>query len=697
MEISLYLNSYNFWISLYPLNLSTLVDAIIIFTYFSNTTLHEVLGILEEDNEIEATEIFIEPPEPNVNSDQDSGEEDEGGFVNNLSGRQLNAKCEIRFTQATDDNIRARLRSGGVRSTVYGTLSLSGDVAQADNVSGRSSVRSRGRCKGRGASSRGTFRDAPKSTVNEPDSSCNDSNSTDEGNSDGPTAKKKKTNEKQHEKVTTWEQADIKTKASVFPESDYSRFRDKNPVQIFEMFFDDEVINLLLAESERYALFLNCPNPNITREEMKTFIAVLILSGYCSLPGRDYFWDQRDDMRNTMVYNSIRRDRFRTIMRFLHFADNTRPDLHDKMWKLNPLINLLKKKFSDNFVASAEMDYDESMIKYFGKHGCKQFIRGKPIRFGFKVWCLNSTTGYLQDFIVYQGAHGGRDDYDKEVGKCASPLLAMLDKMREDVEHLPFRLYFDNLFTSFPLIFNLQSRGYEGTGTVRENRLPKNIPITDKKSMQKRPRGSHCFVSDKDNNIIVVRWMDNSVVTAISSVHGVSPMTNISRYSRVEKKIIQVSRPAIFTEYNKSMGGTDLMDENINRYRIGIRSKKWWWCIWTYLIDVSIVNAWIQMKQAGSQIPQLAFRREIVQVYLKTYASLPRGPGRISSSKSSATGHKVSDEIRYDGTNHLLTNCAEGVRRRCANESCSSRTRTECIKCDVGLCVTCNFTFHTKK
>ncbi|CAI6371246.1 unnamed protein product [Macrosiphum euphorbiae] len=27
---------------------------------------------------------------------------------------------------------------------------------------------------------------------------------------------------------------------------------------------------------------------------------------------------------------------------------------------------------------------DESMVPYFGRHGCKQFIRGKPIRFGFK-------------------------------------------------------------------------------------------------------------------------------------------------------------------------------------------------------------------------------------------------------------------------------------------------------------------------
>ena len=43
------------------------------------------------------------------------------------------------------------------------------------------------------------------------------------------------------------------------------------------------------------------------------------------------------------------------------------------------------------------------MIEYLGRHGCKQCIRGKPIRFGYKVWCLNTSDGYLVSFDLYQG------------------------------------------------------------------------------------------------------------------------------------------------------------------------------------------------------------------------------------------------------------------------------------------------------
>ena len=58
------------------------------------------------------------------------------------------------------------------------------------------------------------------------------------------------------------------------------------------------------------------------------------------------------------------------------------------------LFNILKCNFKKHFSGS-DHGIDETMIPYLGKHGTKQFICGKPIRFGFKLWCLTSTDGYL--------------------------------------------------------------------------------------------------------------------------------------------------------------------------------------------------------------------------------------------------------------------------------------------------------------
>ena len=49
------------------------------------------------------------------------------------------------------------------------------------------------------------------------------------------------------------------------------------------------------------------------------------------------------------------------------------------------------------------LSVDESMVPYFGRHSAKMFIRGKPIRFGYKIWSLCGIDGYPYHLKIYQG------------------------------------------------------------------------------------------------------------------------------------------------------------------------------------------------------------------------------------------------------------------------------------------------------
>lgn len=129
-----------------------------------------------------------------------------------------------------------------------------------------------------------------------------------------------------------------------------------------------------------------------------------------------------------MVSEAMRRDRFRQILRSIHCADNTKPDQNDKAWKLRPLMDKLKQTFLKNWIPEQNLDFDESMVKYFGRHSCKQFIRGKPIRFGYKMWCLNCPSVYLVNFDFYQGNNPrGNPIFEREFGKCVAPLISMMN------------------------------------------------------------------------------------------------------------------------------------------------------------------------------------------------------------------------------------------------------------------------------
>lgn len=142
-------------------------------------------------------------------------------------------------------------------------------------------------------------------------------------------------------------------------------------IEIFEKFIDDEIIQHFVVKTKNYLLFLNCPDPNITANEIRCFLAILCVSGYNDLPFKRHFWDNGDGMRNIAVSQSI-----------FHCTNNTEINQNDKGWKIRPFIEIMKKPFVNNFVPEEHLAYDESMVKYFGRHSCMQFIRGKPIRFG---------------------------------------------------------------------------------------------------------------------------------------------------------------------------------------------------------------------------------------------------------------------------------------------------------------------------
>jgi len=143
------------------------------------------------------------------------------------------------------------------------------------------------------------------------------------------------------------------------------------------------------------------------------------------------------------------------------------------------------------------------------------------------------------------------------------------------------------------------------------------------------------------------------------------------------------------------MGGTDQMDQNLGCYRIGVRGKKWYWPLVTWMFDVAMQNSWILYKKTGRQKKsQLEFRREVVNVYLEKYKNAPTGSGRISKSIYSSDS-RISVTLRFDKTDHLVQHTEE-KKKRCAGINCNSAVRTMCSKCSVGLCIDCFKPFLSK-
>ena len=64
----------------------------------------------------------------------------------------------------------------------------------------------------------------------------------------------------------------------------YSLLKDKQPVELFELFYEKDVLGLIVVKSNWYTAQNGAHNFNLTKEKLKLFLATLILSGYHTLP-----------------------------------------------------------------------------------------------------------------------------------------------------------------------------------------------------------------------------------------------------------------------------------------------------------------------------------------------------------------------------------------------------------------------------
>ena len=68
---------------------------------------------------------------------------------------------------------------------------------------------------------------------------------------------------------------------------------------------------------------------------------------------------------------------------------------------------------------------------------------------------------------------------------------------------------------------------------------------------------------------------------------------------------------------NTSMGGTDHQDQNINKYRVSIHTKKWWWPLFSWRIDVTMQNVWLLLRASHPRWSLLEFRRYVFSCLLE--------------------------------------------------------------------------------
>lgn len=473
----------------------------------------------------------------------------------------------------------------------------------------------------------------------------------------------------------------------------------KTPYQFFSEFINEDILSVIVDQTNLYIVQQNVSNcPPVNATDIRQFLGIIIFMSVYHYPNVRSYWGKYgfDYIQQTMTVN-----RFEKIRSVLHFNDNTQhkpvghPN-HDRHHKIRPLMDHLNKLFVSVAPFDQRLSLDEQMCATKVAHFMKQYLPNKPHKWGFKLFVLCSLSGYAYNFEIYSGKQDVSNlAGEPDVGVVGNTVIRLCRSIPRNMNHI---LYFDNFYTSVPILHYLWTQGIYALGTIQRNRLGKNCKLPSVKEMMKDSiaRGTYEeLVADYEGlDISVTCWKDNKIVTLASTYVGSEPAETINRYDKKQKKQITIACPRIVKDYNAHMGGVDLMDSFLGRYRIRIKSRKWYIRIFYHLIDMTVINSWVLYKKNNPHITLGDFRSELAETlcFYKKYDANKRGRPSSNTLEREVEAKKhrgptkpiPPKDIRTDGLGHDEKRCLS--KNRCKLPGCSGFSRTECVKCKVALC-----------
>lgn len=476
------------------------------------------------------------------------------------------------------------------------------------------------------------------------------------------------------------------------PRSKYTH--KSQPIDVFNDFFPDYVIEIIVEQTNRYAHQKNSRNWSpVTSQDIKAYLGVLIMMGLNPLPDMELYWSSDPFYNNAEISRTFTLTRFKKITENLHLNDNQleppKDSPHyDKLYKLRPVITAINNQFKSQMTNSSKQSVDECMVKFKGRSSLKQYMPKKPIKRGFKVWArCDAVSGYMYYFEIYTG----KGDSVECEGLGYNVVMKLCNGLPNNT-----LVAFDNFFTSCNLMEDLYNKGIYAVGTVRSDR--KDLPPIMKRTQPKNLKlQKHQFASMTCEPITAIKWLDTRDVTVLTTAHPPLATTNVKRTQRDGSRE-DILCPAAIASYTLTMGGVDHFDHFRSSYPIDRKSRKYWMRLFIFIFDSAIINAYITYNTTHvvSNHSHRNFRLKLARGLIENYSQKIYRPRVYVNKKGGCFG--VPDEIRLFNVGVHLPDEGETYKRCrfCSTKKIQKRSKLICSMCNVTLCATpCFKLFHT--
>lgn len=390
----------------------------------------------------------------------------------------------------------------------------------------------------------------------------------------------------------------------------------EKPIDYFSMLFTDELIDLIVQETNLYAveIFLASSGSlssrisqwkDTTIEEMKIFLALLFHTGTIRTNRLEDYWKKSELFDLKFFRSHMSRNRFMLILRALHFSHS---ESSNRLNKIENIVSYFNKKMEEVYEPSKNLALDESMVLFRGRLVFRQYIKNKRHKYGVKLYMLTESFGLVHRVMIYSG-----QGHDMSLDCCHTEYV--VEKLMEGLFYSGRSLYMDNYYNSIKLAHNLLSKETYCTGTLRQNRKNNPKDITSKKLKVGENVGKYT-----EKGVSVVKWRDRREVLMISSEfeNDMVEVTNRKGQTKI--------KPLAISKYNQYMSGVDKQDQMMSYYPCERKTIRWYKKIGIHFFQLFMLNSYYLFINHERKITFYDYRLSVISSLCESHNILPRLP-----------------------------------------------------------------------
>ncbi|XP_017754359.1 PREDICTED: piggyBac transposable element-derived protein 4-like [Eufriesea mexicana] len=434
--------------------------------------------------------------------------------------------------------------------------------------------------------------------------------------------------------------------------------------EVFELFFNEKLVGKITSETNKNGA-TDAGFMPLTNDELKVFIALNILMTLVSKPTIQSYWSTDKSIETPYFKNIMRRYRFLSIAKNLHFSGNN--DSNDTLVKIREVSKIVKQAFIRMYIPNKNISIDETLVQ------CSSRLLGIK----FHKLC-DSKSRYIHNFNI----HVGKDNIN--TGSGSRNIVINLLK-ESGLLHKGYCVFMDNWHSSPALYRELYNKQTNACGTASMNR--KEMPQELK--FQYLQKGEAVVFSTRD--MAAIKWRDKKNVVLLTTMHGLDfAETGITNRYTGQKCL----KPTAVIDYNRYMGGVDIGDQILSKFHSMRRCREPYKQIFFYLIDMMLLNSYVIFKNHKRDRAFHVYKQKLAEEIIEKY--LPNVKVSEACNSDSIT--------RYTGRHfpmRIPATAAKGNRTSkrcvaCLAESVRRETVFKCDICDVALCIDHFKEFHEK-